>query len=348
MQLRWNVKPRPSRARLAWDRLRPTPKPQPVKRRLWPIRRRSRRYTVRRVLGRALSETWSDRVLGLSAEAAFWSVLSLVPLLLTFVGLLSRLTPLIGEGTLNHIDRELTAAAGHFVTPAVLSGGLEPLLKQVRHDGQGGFITFGFIIALWSGSTATNAYVNAITIAYGMRDVRSAVRSRLIAFGFYCCAMVTGIVVFPLLVLGPDWARDMVGGPADSLVRAILHSGYWPGLFVICTFLVMATYHVAVPAKTSWRRDLPGALVAVVGWLGGSALLRVYLAFTFTNNPVYGSLAAPIAGLLFLYVTALSVFVGAELNSAVDSLAPTPETASARRRSADILGSRLNPPPAEP
>ena len=94
-------------------------------------------------------------------------------------------------------------------------------------------------------------------------------------------------------------------------------------------------YHVSVPVRTPWRRDLPGAAVALVIWIVGSVLLRIYLDTSVDSTSAYGSLAAPIAVLFWLYVTALAVLIGAGLNAVVDKLWPFVPTARARRQAAE-------------
>jgi membrane protein len=87
---------------------------------------------------------------------------------------------------------------------------------------------------------------------------------------------------------------------------------------------------VAVPVRTAWKEDLPGALVALLVLLLGSAILRFYLVHAVEGPSVYGSLAAPVAVLLWIGVTALAVLVGAAMNAAIDRMWPSRETALAR------------------
>ena len=77
------------------------------------------------------------------------------------------------------------------------------MLDQVLHSSRLDIISIGFLIALWAGSSATATFVNTITIAYGLRDLRGAVRSRLLALWLFLSGVV-GFVALPLLVLGPD------------------------------------------------------------------------------------------------------------------------------------------------
>ena len=80
------------------------------------------------------------------------------------------------------------------------------MLRRGRAD----VISVGFLLALWAGSSATATFVNTVTIAYGMRDLRGAVHSRLLALGLYLLTVVIGIVLLPVMVIGP--------GPAGALL----------------------------------------------------------------------------------------------------------------------------------
>lgn len=273
---------------------------------------------MRRTTRRALVQAWADRVLGLGAEAAFWALLSLTPLLLVLVAAIGYLTPLFGPHILAGVEDRILDAAERVLAPSAVDQVLRPTLNDVLRHGRGGIASVGFLLALWTGSTAMSTYVNAIAITYGGRDVRSAVRTRVLAFVLYLGALITGCVALPLLVTAPGWIIDAVPAGARSVVGPAVGLGYWPLLVVVCTALLATLYHLAVPGRVGWIRELPGAVVAMLLWLIGSALLRLFLTFAIGHSPTYGVLAAPAAALLFLYVTALAVLFGAELNAQIE------------------------------
>ena len=90
--------------------------------------------------------------------------------------------------------------------------------------------------------------------------------------------------------------------------------------------LLATLYHRAVPVRTPWRRALPGALVAMAIWVVGSVLLREWLTWAFRRTATYGPFSAPVAVLLFLYLTALAILFGAELNTEIERMWPQAET----------------------
>jgi membrane protein len=270
-----------------------------------------------RLAARTLSKAWGDRVLGLSAEAAFWQLLSLVPLLLALLGLLGYFSGAIGESGVNHIEHSLLHASGRILTQHTVDEVIQPTLDKVLRQGRADIVSVGFLIALWSGSSSMATFVNTITIAYGQRDQRSAVRSRLLALGLYLAGITVILILLPALVLGPGALdRLLHGGEA----RTLIHVLYWPFVATVSLAGLSTLYHLAVPIRPPWPRAIPGAILAAVVWLTGSFLLRLYLGTIAGHTLAYGSLGAPVAILLFFYITALAVLLGAELNASIDAM----------------------------
>ena len=263
------------------------------------------------------AQAWGDRIFGLAAEAGFWALLSLTPLLLVLVGAVGYLTPLFGSRIVVEVEEKILRAAGHFLAPQAVHNLLQPVLTDVLQHGRGGIISISFVLALWTGSTAMNTYVNTISISYGMRHIRSAVRARVVAFVLYLGALVAGAVALPLLVTAPEWIVHLVPHPIWVMVRPIVDVLYWPLIVAVCTGVLATLYHVATPVRGKWRRDLPGAIAGMLIWLASSFGLRAYLAYAIGHSPTYGALSAPVAALLFLYFTALAVLIGAELNAQI-------------------------------
>jgi membrane protein len=274
------------------------------------------RHAPLRLAARTLSKAWQDRVLGLSAEAAFWQLLSLVPLMLALLGLLGYFSGAIGSGGIDHIEHSLLRASSRVLTQHTVDETVQPTLEKVLRQGRADIVSVGFIIALWSGSSSMATFVNTITIAYGQRDQRSAVRSRLLALGLYLAAITVILVLLPALVLGPGVLDRLLHGDA----RILIHVAYWPVVALISLAGLSTLYHLAVPIRPPWPRAIPGAILAVVFWLTGSFLLRLYLGTIAGHTLAYGSLGAPVAILLFFYITALAVLLGAELNASIDAM----------------------------
>ena len=239
-----------------------------------------------------ITQAWADRIFGLAAEAGFWALLSITPLLLVLVGAIGYLTPLFGSRIEVKVEQKILHAAGHFLAPQAVDNVLKPVLTDVLQHGHGGIISISFVLALWTGSTAMNTYVNTISISYGMRHVRSAVRARLVAFGLYLGALLAGAIALPLLITAPEWIVHLVPHPIWDLVRPIVDVLYWPVIVVVCTGVLATLYHVSTPVRAKWRRELPGAIAGMLIWLASSFGLRAYLAYAIGHSPTYGALSA--------------------------------------------------------
>ncbi|MEV4440991.1 YihY/virulence factor BrkB family protein [Streptomyces sp. NPDC049577] len=264
------------------------------------------------------------RVTGLAAEAAFFTLLSLPPLLLGLVGLLGYLDSWTGTNTIGSIQDNILRASATVLSDKGVNEIARPLLRDVTR-GHPEIVSVGFAIALWSGSRAVNVFVETITIMYGLEGKRGIVRTRLLAFLLYIVALIIGAIALPLMVAGPEAVEEIVPWSAD-VVRVL----YWPVVILLCVAFLTTLYHVSVPVRSPWQEDIPGAFVALTMWVLGSFLLRIYLMNTVEGPTIYGSLAAPVAVLLWIGVSAFAVLVGAAVNAAVDRVWPSVATAAAR------------------
>jgi membrane protein len=265
------------------------------------------------------------RILGLAAEAAFFTLLSLPPLLLGLIGLLGYVDEWTDTTTVASIEKNILSAVRTVLSDRGVNQIAKPLLESVTHGGRPDVVSLGFAIALWSGSRAVNVFVDTITVMYGLDGRRGVVATRLLSFLLYIAALVIGAVVLPLAVVGPDRVVDLI--PWGTEVVTVL---YWPLVSVLSIAFLTTLYHVSVPARSPWREDVPGALTALAIWVLGSFLLRIYLTSTVEGPTIYGSLAAPIAVLLWIGISAFAILVGAAVNAATDRVWPSLATAAAR------------------
>lgn len=266
------------------------------------------------------------RVIGLAAEAAFFTLISIPPLLLGLIGLLGYLDNWIGTDTISEIRHNFLVAAATLLSGRGVDQLARPLIDDIIRGGTADVISLGFAIALWSGSRAMNVFVDTITVMYGLLGQRGIVKTRLLSFLLYLVALVIGAVALPLMVAGPDAILHLL-----PQAHAVVRISYWPVVLALSIVFLTTLYHVSVPVRSPWREDVPGALVALVMWVVGSTLLRLYLGSTVEGPTIYGSLAAPVAVLLFIGVSAFAILVGAAVNAAIDRVWPSVATAAARR-----------------
>ena len=291
---------------------------------------RSRRDVIRDTAWRLIVSTvgtcMRNRVTGLAAEAAFFALLSLPPLIFGLAGSIGFVFKRFDEGQLVEIRAAVVDFSLRVLTEDTVRSIVVPTMNDVFRGARYDVISIGFILALWSGSRALNVFVETITIMYGLGGQRGIVKTRMLSFALYVMGLITGVVTIPLVVAGPGLVNRVIPQRLD-----FLNSLYWPVVALPCICFLATLYHVSVPVRTSWRYNVPGATLTFGLWVLGSFLLRWVLTVTAgESTSIYGPLAAPIAVLLWLYLLSIAVLIGAAVNAAFDRVWPDSETARAR------------------
>ena len=181
---------------------------------------------------------------------------------------------------------------------------------------------FGLALAIWSANAGVKAVIDALNAAYEERETRSFIRLNLLSLGFTTGAimalilMVSAVVAFPL-------ALDHVGLAPD--IQSILGLIRWPLLFAVLWIALALLYRFG-PSRPGrpWRWLIVGATVAALLWIAGSALLSRYLSDFADYDATYGSLGAAIGLMMWMWMSASIVLLGAELNSEIERQAEVP------------------------
>jgi membrane protein len=265
------------------------------------------------------------RVTGLAAEAGFFALLSLPPLVLGLVGSIGYLGNWIGDTSVRQLENRIIDVSAKVLTADQVREVIKPTLRQVFEGGRFDIISIGFVLALWSGSRALNVFIDTISIMYGLGGKRGIVRTRALSFTLYVGVVVVGSVVIPLVLVGPSLLGKLL---PDQV--GFLNSLYWPVASLLSVLSLTTLYNISVPVRTPWRRDLPGALLTLVIWFFGSYVVRSIISISVGGTSIYGPLTAPIVLLIWLYVLAIAVLIGAALNAAVETIWPRREILAAR------------------
>jgi membrane protein len=284
------------------------------------------RDTVWRLVVSTVGTCMRNRVTGLAAEAAFFAVLSLPPLIFGLAGSIGYVFAQFSDSQIDEVRTTVLSLSAQGLTPQVVDSIIRPTLNEVLAGGRYDVVSIGFVLALWSGSRALNVFVDTITIMYGLGGHRGIVPTRALSFLLYVLGMITGVVTIPLVVAGPTLVSKWLPERLH-----FLNGLYWPTVLVLGICFLATLYHVSVPVRTLWRYNVPGAVFTMFCWVFGSALLRLVLVTTAKGSTsIYGPLAAPIAVLLWLYLLAIAVLIGAALNAAFDQIWPQKELTRAR------------------
>lgn len=275
------------------------------------------------------------RATGLAAEAAFFTLLSLPPLLLGLVAGAGFASEWFGPATLLRISSALETWSLRFLTPETVEEVIMPTFHETLTAGRADILSVGFLISLWSGSRALHVFLDTISIMYGQGGDRGPLRARLLSLTSYLASVVVMGLTLPLLLIGPGYLHRWLPPHLDPLVEA-----YWPLVGLLGLVSLTGLYHFATPSRSPFFRDLPGALLAIVLWVVSSVLIRLWAGAAAGGTSVFGPLTAPIILMVWLYFIAFAVLVGAALNAAIRRLWPPPEYRGPRVRASEWWESR--------
>jgi membrane protein len=286
------------------------------------------RHHIWRISLRTLSKSWDDSIFSESAQAGFWSCLSLPPLLLGMLGSLAYVAPLFGADTLTMIEQRVISTAHSFFSPSVVNEIIEPTIRDIAGQARGEVVSLGFVISLWAGSSAMSAFVDSVVEAHDQTPLRHPVRQRFFALFLYIVLLMFVVAIAPLAVVGPRKVSEHIPHSWAS----VLHYGYYPTLVFGLVIGVMLLYRVALPVPLPSHRLIFGAMLATTVFVVATLGLRFYLRWITSTGYTYGALATPIAFLLYAFFAGFAIMLGAELNAAVQEEFPAPKTHAHRLR----------------
>jgi membrane protein len=181
-------------------------------------------------------------------------------------------------------------------------------------------LVIGLLVALWSLTGAMQNVMWGVGIAHGCSDRRGFVKKRLVALAMIVFALIGFAVAFGVLVLGPPvstWIGRSSG--QQSLVKTAWYVAEWP-LALTGLLLVFAALLVLAPDRrdNNGRAVSAGAIVATIAWVAASALFSVYLSGFSSYNKTWGSLAAVVIMLTWLWLGGVSLLFGAEVDAELE------------------------------
>jgi membrane protein len=283
----------------------------------------------KRVLSRTGSEIITDRVSLVAAGCAFYATLALFPTISMVVSIYGlAFDPTTVEPQLAQLRDLLPPSAF-----TLISDRLHVLVSKPP-----GTLTFSLLIsiaiALWSSATGTKSILGALNLAYEEREKRGFLRFQLTALGMTLGGMIAAATGIALLVLLPA-AEAFLGISAGAQFLAKMASF---AMLVVFVLLALSMLYRFGPSRKSpsWHWVTPGALLATVLWLAASALFSYYVGHLASYDATYGPLGAVVGVMMWFYVTAFVVLVGAELNAELElqtvrDSTGEPETAIGRR-----------------
>jgi membrane protein len=175
----------------------------------------------------------------------------------------------------------------------------------------------GFLLALWTTTSAAGTLMVGLTTAHDRDDGRGFVRKRLVALLIVVALVFAAGLVVALLVIGP-YVESWIGSSlhAESATAWAWWTVQWPILFAALLFMFAVVLFVGPDVDhRSWKVVTPGAVTAVVVWLIASGGLAFYVAHFGSYEKTWGTLSAVVVTLLWLWVTSAALLFGAEVNA---------------------------------
>lgn len=276
------------------------------------------------LIRRTIRDADRDRVLGLSAEVAFFGLFAFPPTLLTMLGALGWMGEIVGSDIAAGAAEQLVTSARLALSDAAVRDVVQPTVTRLLEEGRLDVVSIGAVIAVWSASRAAYALLDALRIAYDIDGKVALWKRNARAVVLTLGGILFAGVGLPLITAGPRFGEKLAEavGLAETFDR-LWALAFWPGFVAAGIVALTALYNYAIPWKTPFWRDLPGAALAMALWLLSGVGLRAYATWVVEASPVYGSLAAPMVMLLWLYLTTLAVLMGGELNAEVEKMWPT-------------------------
>jgi membrane protein len=263
------------------------------------------------ILWRTYQQINEDRVLAVAAGVVFYGLLAIFPAITAVVSLYGLFAKA------STINEHLSLVAG------LLPGGAVDIVQEQvnrlvsKGDAKLGFgFIFGLGVALWSANAGIKAIIDALNVVYDEKEKRGFIKLNLVSLAFTLATLASvllavGAVVILPLILGYIGLSDM-----SSLLLRLLR---WPVLLALIMVGLAGLYRYGPSRKEPrWQWLTVGSVFAAVAWIVSSVLLSWYLANFANYDATYGSLGAAIGLMMWMWISAIVILLGAELNAEIE------------------------------
>jgi membrane protein len=264
------------------------------------------------VLRRTAKEFQDDQLTDLAAGLTYYAVLAIFPALIALVSILG----LIGTSATDPLIENVEALA-----PGPAQEILVNAIEQISSSQAAGLgLLLGLVGALWSASGYVGGFARASNRIYEVEEGRPFWKLRPIQIAItVAMILLLAVCAIAVVVTGP-LAREIgdVVGAGETAVQ-VWDIAKWPVIVFVVISMISVLFWTAPNVKQpGFRWITPGGVVAVVLWLAASLLFAVYVANFASYNATYGSIAAVIVFLVWLWITNVAILFGAELNAELE------------------------------
>ena len=263
-----------------------------------------------RVIANVASDVSQNHIFSFAAALSYYFVLALFPALIAFA-------TFVGYLPIPHLFNTLVGALAEVVPPQSM-GLVRRVVADVTSRNHGALLSFGLLAALWTCSSAFATMIEALNVAYNVPETRPMWKTRLLALELTFLIGFLVAIAFAFVIVGPHFGKFL----AAHLGLSRQFAGLWPLwqhvlAAILMVLAIEGLYFLAPKVKHSFSDSLPGAVVAVIGWLLLSDGLSLYFQKFGHLNKTNGVLGGGIALLVWLYWSGFIVLVGAELNAEI-------------------------------
>ncbi|HEY1730182.1 MAG TPA: YihY/virulence factor BrkB family protein [Terriglobales bacterium] len=265
---------------------------------------------VRRVVVGTANDVNLNHVLSFAAALSYYFVMAFFPALIALAAIVAYLP-------VPDLFNTIVVTLARVVPPESM-GLIRKIVADVITPSRGALLSFGLVGTIWTCSSGFAAMIEALNVAYDVPETRPWWKTRLLAIELIFIIGTLVTLAFTFMILGPRFGQFL----ANELGAARVFAVIWPALrYVLAiTFIVIAVdglYFLAPNLKQRFSDILPGAILAVVGWILLSSGLSIYFHRFAHLNKTYGVLGGGIAFLIWLYWSGFLILLGAELNSEI-------------------------------
>jgi membrane protein len=252
-----------------------------------------------------------DRLLATAGGVVFFGLLAIFP----------AVTALVSSYAL-FADPSTISSNLHSLATMLPEGSFQIVEDQVARVLSNGNTTLGatfllgLLLAIWSANAGVKAIFDALNVAYEEREKRSFIKLNMVSLAFTVGGIVALLVMVGLVVAFPLALNHLGMAPESKLIVALAR---WPLMFLVLLVALAILYRFA-PSRDAprWQWLSLGAVTAALLWIAGSALLSWYLSEFANYNATYGSLGAAIGLMMWMWMSAIVIMFGAELNSEIE------------------------------
>ena len=260
-----------------------------------------------RVLGAALQKFSADEMSTYAAALAYRVLFSLFPFLVF-------LTTLLGFLGVPELFDWMRSQAGYLL-PREAMEIVNSVVKELETP-QGGLMSVAVALAVWSASAGVLGTMDALNVAFEVKERRPVWKRIVVSLVYTVSLALMLIIAGTLMVTGPGvltWLSHYVGFDRGFVIAWTWLR--WPVAVFLLLLVVGIVYWAAPNAKVSFRVFTPGAVLAVAVWIAASLGFGYYVANFASYNKTYGSMGAVVVMLLYFFISAAVMLLGAELNA---------------------------------